>query len=170
MNQYQRDWQAAPHDPLAEAVVLNAFALVPDRIAQYPEVGEWLWDWKHKALWRAMVQVAGPISPDAFAQRTLDALQAREPKAWADVWHSTMNAVEARVEHVSSGGEFGSFMYWLARLERFHEARRLVSQAQDIATHAWRGDVRRANAALGSNRNTFRNNVPVSLADSILEF
>jgi hypothetical protein len=167
VTRYQRDWQAAPHDPLAEAVVINAFMFVPERIHQYPEVADLLWDWKHKVLWRAMGRVAGPHSPEHYLRLVLDDLEAHEPKTWTDVWHSTMNAVEARVER----GTWGSFAYWYARLEQFKEARQLVTQAQEVATRAWRGDV---DGAKSVNRNVFRNAVPesrqASLADSILEF
>lgn len=149
--------------------MINAFMLTPGRIDQYPEVGKWLWDWKHKALWRAMKRVAGPISPDRFVVLLLDELEAREPERWPDIWNSTMHAVEARVERVRDGEDFGSFGYWFARLEQFDEARRLVSQAQQVASRAWRGDVQGAKAAL-AKRNDVPERVPVSIADSILEF
>jgi hypothetical protein len=145
-----RDQSAPPSDSLAEAVVLHAMLIKPERVGEH-DLAPLLVLPEHRLCWRAMTMARMRVStrdPASFAIHWLAALRELEPALW-EPYARLVLCVEddlsrrGWMEYDQADGERRRFDYthdfgwWLARLERIAEARRGIEAAQQIAARYW---------------------------------
>jgi hypothetical protein len=160
---------APPADAAAECALLAMCEFYPALVGSLHGLGELLVFPEHRSIWRAMSRVyirAPSGAPDVvdFWLGVQDELctelcgdgQAHE--------HDRENCTGWRTLRVLDFGEHANpkdIPYWMARLERVHEARRLIDLAQQVAERAWRMDL--VGARVATNRMQPRSVVRVEI-------
>ncbi len=143
-------WSAdhPPFDAVAEQALLNFLASNPQYIGEHDLRGRLYLPVHQAAYW--MMTVVRARDPQAtLTEWTLALHREVLPMHW-DV---LCDGESARAQDVP---------YWLERLDRCAEARRLIEAAQEQAARAWRGDLdgaRRAAESLPA-RGTVRIDIP----------
>lgn len=119
--------------------------IFPGRIGQL-DLGRDLWLPEHRVIWQAMTRLhmrSPCLGAGEFMlamRQEMCALVCRNgvdcgPERWGCDGFRYLQVLSYEAASLKDVG------YWMARLERCTEARRLVDLAQEIASKAWRGDV-----------------------------
>lgn len=152
-----------PCDSLAEAIVLHGLLYRPYNLARY-DVRPLLVFPEHRVCLAAMVRAYAITGEDApwgrFYMRWMDELERLRPGC-GHLLVTMLDTVaddestwrwaryeETRDDEPSDSIHDHDWNWWLERLKRVAEARRLIQSAQDIVDRAWRGDVDGAYAAV----------------------
>lgn len=151
-----RSSDAPPCDSLAEAMCLSEVILHPSRIDQV-DLGPMLVFAEHRTIWHVAVRVhmrhPELLNAGEFYVEWRKEIRRLEPRNWhlyefilfPDDESLRISEEHERAEEVTPRADHAhSFEWWLARLKRIAEARRLISAAQEIAENAWTEDVERA--------------------------
>ena len=152
-----QDTTRPPSDSRSECLALVRLTFDPHLVGAV-KLGPLLNFWEHRAIWEGMARVhrrtPGLSTADFFKAVVCDLHAVECPKAASlmrDRPHKAFaHGCEGRrlmyvLFAVAWSGElFKPIGYWVARLERVQAARRLIQQAQDMASAAWQGDVEQA--------------------------
>lgn len=157
-----------PTDSKAEAFALLHLCMDSARIADV-NLAPLLVCWEHRAIWEGMVRVhmrRPGLPPGEFMvalRRDLHIVECPKPAALLSKRSHTAGIPGCEGQRFTSLligvalDELGRPLdFWLARLERVKEARRLLAQAQTMAEQAWRGDVEGARATVADAARTVR--------------
>ncbi len=119
--------EAPPCDAAAECALLGMCLIYPQHVRALIKEDLFVFP-EHRAILRAMRKAL-----------------MRDPEInVAEFWLAVKSDVGYAVLRVLDLGEHANpkdIVYWLSRLERVHEARQLISDAQEQAEKAWRMDV-----------------------------
>ncbi len=161
----ERDLSVPPSDAAAECALLAMCELYPEQVGTLRLEGLLVFP-EHQEIWRAMcrVRMRSPgLDVTEFWLATLHELHTKRCRDERPHEHERWGCDGFRVLRVLDFGEHANpkdITYWLARLERVRDARRLISLAQEQAEKAWRLDVDGALAA-ASRSLSVRAPVPV---------
>lgn len=150
----ERDLDRPPVDGLAECVCLHACVYDPALIDQF-DLGRLVVHPEHRELWRVLRLTRArtrALEPAAFLAEFYRDLAAAHPDNWEnydDLLTSVGDRESARAwqEYQDGFGDlpFTSFLHdfcwWLRRLQRAADARRMLHAAQEMAERAWVEDI-----------------------------